>query len=176
MEEALQRIRAVLETTAPRWSNLTETLPRDLLDHPPAPGEWSAAQCLQHLLDAERQVFPVRLRALLAGQERLAPFDPEAQEGAVDGQSPAELAAAFARLRAESLALLGGVTPEDLARAAEHGELGRVTLGELLHEWAAHDLMHTVQAERALMQPFIPGSGPWRHYFRDHDVAAPAGG
>jgi len=28
--------------------------------------------------------------------------------------------------------------------------------------------MHTVQAERALMQPFIEGCGPWRPYFRDH--------
>jgi hypothetical protein len=32
--------------------------------------------------------------------------------------------------------------------------------------------MHTVQAERALMQPFVAGSGPWRGYFADHDVAA----
>ena len=27
------------------------------------------------------------------------------------------------------------------------------------HTWAAHDLNHTMQAERALMQPFIAGSG-----------------
>ena len=175
MDEALHQICAVLKTTAPRWTNLAETLPRELLDRPPAPGEWSAAQCLQHLLDAERAVFPVRLRALLAGQERLAAFDPETQGSATAGQSPADVAAEFARLRAESLALLARVTPADLVRAAEHGELGRVTLGELLHEWAAHDLMHTVQAERALMQPFIPGSGPWRPYFQNHDVAAPAG-
>ena len=30
--------------------------------------------------------------------------------------------------------------------------------------------MHIVQAERALIQAFIPGSGPWRYYFADHDV------
>ncbi|MBA2285220.1 MAG: hypothetical protein H0W02_07045 [Ktedonobacteraceae bacterium] len=45
-----------------------------------------------------------------------------------------------------------------------------MTLGELLHEWAAHDLMHTVQAERALMQPFILACGPWRSYLSDHDA------
>jgi hypothetical protein len=28
--------------------------------------------------------------------------------------------------------------------------------------------MHTVQAERALMQPFIQGCGPWQVYFTDH--------
>ena len=43
---------------------------------------------------------------------------------------------------------------------------------QLLNEWAAHDTMHIVQAERALMQAFIPGSGPWRMYFADPDVEA----
>ena len=55
-----------------------------------------------------------------------------------------------------------------MARTARHAELGPVTLAQLLHEWAAHDLMHTVQAERALMQPFLAGVGPWRGYFTDH--------
>ena len=43
-------------------------------------------------------------------------------------------------------------------------------MAELLNEWVAHDTMHIVQAERALIQPFIPASGPWRGYFADHDV------
>jgi hypothetical protein len=30
----------------------------------------------------------------------------------------------------------------------------------MIHEWAAHDLMHTIQGERALMQPFIADCGP----------------
>src|SRR5260221_14319361 len=54
-----------------------------------------------------------------------------------------------------------------------HG-MHEVVRGPLVHEWAAHDLMHTVQAERALMQPFVVGSGPWRSYFADHDVGGPA--
>jgi hypothetical protein len=41
----------------------------------------------------------------------------------------------------------------------------------MLNEWVAHDFNHTIQAQRALMQPFIPTSGPWRHYFIDHDLA-----
>jgi hypothetical protein len=31
--------------------------------------------------------------------------------------------------------------------------------------------MHTVQAERSAMQPFINACGAWRPYFADHDVA-----
>ena len=38
-------------------------------------------------------------------------------------------------------------------------------------DFSKHDLMHTVQAERAILQPFIIGSGPWRLYFQDHDVS-----
>jgi hypothetical protein len=37
---------------------------------------------------------------------------------------------------------------------------------------AGHDLMHTVQAERALMQPFIAGCGPWQPYCADHEGPA----
>jgi predicted aconitase len=129
---------------------------------------------LRHLVDTERLAFPVRVRAFLAGQD-IPAFDPDTQGSEDTGQTPAQLAAAFARYRAGSLALLEQVTPADLARTARHSELGEVTLGQMLHEWAGHDLMHTVQAERSLMQPFIAGSGPWRAYFRDHDVAGAEG-
>jgi len=91
---------------------------------------------------------------------------------AVESDSPHtrdELAAEFARLRAIQLEALKTVTTSDLARTARHSELGLVTLGELIHEWVGHDLMHTVQAERALLQLFIAGCGPWRPYFADHD-------
>jgi hypothetical protein len=110
------------------------------------------------------------VRAFLAGQD-FPSFDPDAQPP-VDLSRPAELAHAFATLREESLALLAPLTAAGLARNARHAELGPVTLGDMVHEWAAHDLNHTVQAERALLQPFIAGSGPWRTagVFADHDV------
>ena len=168
MIKTLPSIQAVLSTTPMRWVNLTETLPSDLLTRAPAPKEWSAVECLQHLHDAERSVFPVRVQALLKGEDIVA-FDPDT-EGTKDWLwTPAELAADFARLRRQSLGILEYVGLPDLARSGKHSELGVVTLGELLYEWAAHDLMHTVQAERALMQPFIVNSGPWRPYFQDHD-------
>ena len=171
MDNVLAHVRAVLSATPARWTALTEAVAAELLTQPPAPGEWSAAQCLQHLLDTERAVFPVRVRCFLAGQDFPA-FDPDAQGTvAASALAPAAAAAEFARLRAETLRLLDTLTAADLPRRARHGELGPVTLAELLHEWAGHDLMHTVQAERALLQPFIAGSGPWRKYFAAHDLA-----
>lgn len=173
MDTIIPSVRSILAASPERWLSLAATVPADLLARPPAPGEWSALQCLQHLVDTERWVFPARVGYLLAGQDFPA-FDPD-REGstpAVD-LSPAALAAEFAHLRAEALRGLDLVTPADLTCQARHQELGDVTLGELLHEWAAHDLIHTVQAERALMQPFIEGCGPWQPYFRDHVAQNP---
>lgn len=161
----------ILETTPARWTQLTAKLPAELLTRSPASGEWSALDCLQHLVDAERWVFPARVEAILAGQDFPA-FDPDSQGSKSDvTQTPADLAGEFARRRRDGLTVLRKVTPADMGRQARHQEIGLVTISELLHEWAGHDLMHTVQAERALMQPFIQGCGPWQSYFTDHLAA-----
>lgn len=170
MNTLLRDVRAVLATTPHRWQSLVSELGDSLLTRAPKAGEWSALECLQHIVETEREVFPGRVRAILAGQAFPA-FDPDAAGALAEAPTPAALADEFAGLRAASLAELDRVQPEDLVRTGLHAELGAVTLAQLLSEWAAHDLMHTVQAERALMQPFIPGSGPWRFYFAEHDVA-----
>ena len=160
----------VLETTPQRWNQLAEKLPPELFQRKPAPREWSAHDCLRHIVDTERTVFPARVGYLLRGQDFPA-FNPD-EEGKEPGGNitPGQLAGVFARLRAESLALLSKIVNADLNRTARHQELGIVTLGEMIHEWAGHDLMHTVQGERAILQPFIDGCGPWKRYFSDHIV------
>ena len=165
----LADVQAVLSTTPERWQRLVSTLPIDLLTRSPAAGEWSALHCLQHLLDAERLVFPVRFHAFLAGQD-FVDFDPNEPHPSTESLTPQELAATFARARQESLVLFKQVRDDDLGRTKQHPKLGTVTLAEMLHTWAAHDLNHTVQAERALMQPFMLGCGPWRSFFRDHEI------
>lgn len=172
MNTSFEHVQAVLSTTPERWQRLVSTLPANLLSRQPLAGEWSALDCLRHLVDAERSLFPVRFRAFLAGQN-FTDFDPQKPHADLISQTPEQLAAAFAQYRQESLALLRQVSEEDLVRTAQHPKLGTVTLAQMLQTWAGHDLMHTVQAERALMQPFMLGCGPWRSFFRDHEVAAP---
>jgi len=165
----LADVQAVLSTTPERWQRLVSTLPIEPLTRPPAAGEWSALQCLQHLLDAERLVFPVRFHAFWAGEE-FVDFDPNEPHADTVSLTPEQLVAAFARARQDSLVLFQQVTDDDLGRTKQHPTLGSVTLAEMLHTWAAHDLNHTVQAERALMHPFLLGCGPWRPFFRDHEI------
>jgi hypothetical protein len=94
LNNLLETVKAVLSTTPARWSSMTEILPENLLTRNPLPNEWSAMDCLCHLLDTERWIFPLRVQALLAGENFVA-----------------------------------------------------------------------------LLQPLILGSGPWRSYFKDHDVS-----
>ncbi len=168
MTHLIEQVRAMLATTPERWQGLSRALPVELLRRRPASAEWSAEECLQHLVDAER-VFQFRLKCFLQGED-FPGFDPD-REGARPGErSPAELAGEFAGLRAESLRRLAAITAADLDRQVRHQELGPVRLGEMLNEWAAHDLNHIIQAERALMQPYLLGCGPWMVYFRDHQI------
>jgi len=160
----------VLETTPQRWLQLASMLSPELFQWKPAPKEWSAYDCLRHIADTERSVFPARLGYLLRGEDFPAYHPGKEGEGPAATPTPIELAHELARLRAESLTLLSKVGEGDLNRAARHQELGMVTLGEMIHEWAGHDLMHTVQGERAILQPFIDGCGPWKRYFSDHIV------
>jgi hypothetical protein len=169
--QVVEWVISVLKITPARWQSLAGALSAELVQSAPLPGEWSALECLLHLVDAERSVFPVRVDAFLAGRDFPA-FHPDEQGTKPAGQSLAGLADEFAGLRQASLDRLARLGATDLERKARHQELGIVSLNELLHEWAAHDLMHTVQAERALMQPFIRSCGPWQVYFTDH-VARP---
>ncbi len=174
MNTWLEDVYGILSTTPERWQRLVGVLSVDVLRRAPAEGEWSALDCLRHLLVVERELFPVRYHALLAG-ENFVNFDPLQPHPDLDVLSPEQLVASFVRYREESLPLLKQVRDDDLARTVQHPKLGTVNLKQLLHAWAAHDLNHTLQAERALIQPFMLGCGPWRVFYRDHEIAAPQG-
>src|SRR5260370_17668818 len=101
MTDVLDRVKAVLASTATRWLTMTEVLPVDLLNCPPAAGEWSAIECLIHLLDTEH-IFPARLQALLPAQA-IPPFDPGTQGTKNTPSSPRHLSTAFATSRQSTL-------------------------------------------------------------------------
>jgi hypothetical protein len=171
MNQLVTQVRQVLVATPDRWLALTVSVDPDLLSRQPSAGEWSAAECLRHLLDAELGIFQVRLEAFMTGRSELRAFDRATAGVAPDAsREPRVMARRLAEARVASLESLGRVSDADLDRTARHHRLGPVTLREMLAQWAGHDLMHTVQAERALMQPFIEDCGPWRSSFADHDA------
>lgn len=120
----------------------------------PEPGEWSANECVGHLIEAERRGFAGRIRIILeatAARPDLPPdleaWDPPAvaiarRDHLRDGM---ELAAEFAALRAEGVALVRTIEPGDLGRFGRHPEVGDLRVDELLGEWVHHDRNHVRQ-------------------------------
>ncbi len=175
--DLVARTVTILRLNGPRWHALATGLDRELLGRRPAEGEWSALECLGHTVDTETAIFAERVRRIRDGMPELPAYDPDTQSTAItDATDPVELAERHAAMRAGSIERVASVGDADLDKTSRHSELGVVSLRQLLNEWWAHDTMHLVQAERALMQPFIAGSGPWRFYFADHDVEATRGG
>src|SRR5215218_4947837 len=78
----------------------------------PGEGEWSANECVGHLIEAERRGFAGRIRQILAAPPdepvRLVPWDPTAvAEARRDHhRTGTPLAEEFAALRTDSVALV----------------------------------------------------------------------
>jgi hypothetical protein len=114
----------------------------------PAEGEWCANEIIGHLVEAESRAFNGRIRIILAMNEPdLATWDVPAVAAARDDQAKDtnDLLEELADLRADSLALVRGLTEADLARHGVHPRVGPLTVEELLHEWVHHDREHLGQ-------------------------------
>ena len=119
----------------------------------PTDGEWSALECLAHVVDAEI-VAAARYRWILAHDEpELIGYD---QDLWVDRlHQPVEDAAALLRLfeplRAANLDLWGrNPETEQRDRVGIHRERGAESFSLLFTMIAGHDRFHLAQAERAL--------------------------
>lgn len=118
----------------------------------PEPGEWSANECVGHLIEVERRGFAGRIRRILAADRPDIPADlenwdpPAVAEARRDPfRSGAELAAEFDGLRADGVGLVRGLTSADMARVGVHPMVGPLRVDELLGEWVHHDRNHIRQ-------------------------------
>jgi hypothetical protein len=132
------------------------------------PDTWSPYDVVGHLIHGERTDWIPRAELLLThGDSRpFTPFDRFAQFTASRGKSLHELLDTFAELRIANLGRLEALhlAVPDLERKGLHPELGRVTLGQLLATWVAHDLNHLGQIARVMAGQYAGAVGPWRAY------------
>jgi hypothetical protein len=133
----------------------------------PAPDRFSIGEVLAHLSHAEGHCYAARLDLFLAGgDQRLEPDDADAHKDLYAAMDPEDAFDHFEDQRATNLETLGNLTAEDGARTAVHGLLGRVTLAQMLHEWALHDLGHIRQvAELVRARKYLPGAGPLASFY-----------
>ena len=113
-----------------------------------APGEWSANECLGHVIEADRREFGGRIERILAhdgvaeqGWDQIA----IAAARRDNERSVAAILEEFRSGREEAIALVERLRPDDLARFAINDRVGRVTVSDLLHEWVFHDRNHIRQ-------------------------------
>ena len=120
----------------------------------PAPGEWSAAEILGHLVDAEI-VLAGRYRWILAHDEPpLVGYDQDLWVDRLGHQDddPAEMLALLNALVRSHLQLWAKSSESDRARVGIHAERGPESFDLSFRMLAGHGLFHLAQMRRTLEQ------------------------
>lgn len=144
-------------------------LPERVLSAHPARGEWCAKEIIGHLIEAEHRGFAGRIRTLLVETNpTLEGWDPDevARARGDCAQPIAALLAELAEVRPQSSALVRGLHDADLARAALHPTVGRLTVSDILQEWVHHDRNHIKQALANVQAYVWPAMGNTQKFSR----------
>ena len=118
----------------------------------PAPGEWSALECIGHIFDGEL-VVSARVRWILAEDEPdIVGYDQAlwVAELRHNEDDPALLLATFEAIRAANLDLWARRPVTDRQRVGRHRERGPESYDMTFRLAAGHDRIHLAQARRAL--------------------------
>lgn len=158
----------ILERTPEVVRRLLAGLDDDWIRANEGPDTWSPYDVVGHLIHGDRTDWIERARRILEHGTEMPfdYFDRFAQEKASRGKTLDQLLDEFDEVRRDSLAALAGfdLGEEDFAREGVHPSLGRVTLGELLATWVAHDLGHIAQISRVMAKRYAGEIGPWVEY------------
>jgi hypothetical protein len=157
----------ILEETPATLRAILANATAENLQWQPRSDRWSISMVLAHLAEVEERAFASRFHAIaeqdnpvLPAYDQLALF----RSGATfDGRAELDQ---FERRRAESLAWLSHLPYSVLERFGQHAELGPLSFGQLLNEFAFHDLGHIRQViELYRSQAFYPNMGVFRDYY-----------
>jgi hypothetical protein len=141
----------VLSATPSSLRELVDEAGADLAVRP-APGEWSALECIGHLVDATL-ITAARSRWILAEDEPdIVGYD---QDRWVSGlrhgdDEPSELIDLFEALRRADLALWRRASEAERERIGIHRERGAESYALTVRLIAGHDRIHMAQARAAL--------------------------
>jgi hypothetical protein len=151
----------VLAATPAALRTLLRGAPAVALETPIDEG-WSVKDVVAHLLDAQGVAFAERIRRILAeDRPRIRPIDPSARlrERAYASWPLERLLDEFERTRAEDIELLRSLSRGQLDRAGEHEQAGDVTVSNLAHYCAVHDMTHLAQIARMLQAQLLEHAG-----------------
>jgi hypothetical protein len=129
---------------------------------------WCVRDAVAHILDVEDVIYTDRIGRMLA-EERpfIRSIDPAARidERGMRTRTVAALLDELAARRPADVEALSALTAAQLARAGDHDEAGEITVSDLIHQWAYHDLMHMKQIASMLQSPLVAGMGNTRKFY-----------
>ena len=147
LEVMIARLRANGEVLAALGAGVTDEQAR----WRPEPSKWSILEVVNHLADEEVEDFRTRLDLTLHRPGAAwPPIDPEGVVAArrYNERGLAESLDRFLSARRDSIAWLAALERPDWALAYDHPKAGRITAGDLLTSWVAHDHIHIRQLNR----------------------------
>jgi hypothetical protein len=134
----------------------------------PAADRFSVAEVLAHLSHSEGHCYRLRVDRFL--NEELPTLEPDDAQMYLDlyrGAEPEDAFDHFEEQRESNVEFLRGLPASAAARRAMHPEAGEITLGQMLHEWALHDLGHIRQvAELVRARKYLEGAGAMGRSYR----------
>src|SRR5919198_320069 len=127
----------------------------------PAPDRFSVAEVLAHLSHSESHCYRLRVDRFL--KENLPELEADDAQMHLDlyrDRDPEDEFAHFEEQRQTNVEFLRSLSAEAAGRRARHPEAGEITLAEMLHEWALHDIGHIRQiAELVRARKYLAGAG-----------------
>jgi hypothetical protein len=127
----------------------------------PAAGRFSVAEVLSHLSHSEGHCYRARVDRFL--NEKMPEFESDDALMHLDvykNADPQKDFAHFEEQRQTNVDLLRALPAEAGNRKALHRTAGEITLSQMLHEWALHDLGHIRQvAELVRARKYLAGAG-----------------
>jgi hypothetical protein len=152
----------LLEATPAILRGLTSEISDEDARWKPADDRFSIAEVLSHLSHSEGHCYRARLDRFLA--EDRPEFEPDDAQMHLDvyrNADPEEDFAHFEDQRETNVELLRGLPVAAGERKALHRSAGEITLSQMLHEWALHDIGHIRQiAELVRARKYLAGAGP----------------
>ncbi len=121
----------------------------------PPSGNWSILEILCHLIDEEAEDFGMRLKLTIENPKTSWPrWDPEATVVARKyiEQNFADKVKEFVTARQRSINWLRDNLDVDWNQSYEHPSLGKISAGDLLAAWTAHDQLHVRQIGKRMYE------------------------
>jgi uncharacterized damage-inducible protein DinB len=140
----------IQKSTAKKLQKLIKPLSKKQMKKRPGPGQWSIAEILAHLADAE-VVGSWRMRLILGNTgQPIQAYDQEvwADTFKYGDRDAKESLKVFRVLRENNLSLLKRIPDPLWENHGMHAERGKETISRIVEMFAGHDLNHLKQVEK----------------------------